>query len=157
MRRKDREITDFCEIENVVANARYMHLGLFDGDFPYVVPLHYGYKTENGKFVFYVHCAAEGHKLDCLKKNGNVFVEIDCGESLIAGNVPCEYGAEYQSVMCRGTAAIVENPTEKREGLEILMRTQTGAEHPISEKMAEAVTVVRIDTENCTAKARVKK
>ena len=44
-----------------------MHLGLFDEGYPYVVPLHYGYIFDGGKLVFYVHCANEGHKLECKK------------------------------------------------------------------------------------------
>ena len=42
MRRKDREITDIDKIETIIASTRYMHLGMFDGEFPYIVPLHYG-------------------------------------------------------------------------------------------------------------------
>ena len=38
MRRKDREITDIDKIETIIASARYMHLGMFDGEFPYIVP-----------------------------------------------------------------------------------------------------------------------
>ena len=101
MRRKDREITDIDKIEAIIASARYMHLGMFDGEFPYIVPLHYGYQMEKGKLTFYVHCAKEGHKLECLKGNRNIFVEIDRGESLITADIPCKYGAEYESVMCR--------------------------------------------------------
>lgn len=54
MRRKDREITDIDKIETIIASARYMHLGMFDGEFPYIVPLHYGYQMEKGKLTFYV-------------------------------------------------------------------------------------------------------
>lgn len=46
MRRKDREITDFGKIEKIISLAGYMHLGLFDEGYPYVVPLHYGYIFE---------------------------------------------------------------------------------------------------------------
>lgn len=67
MRRKDREITDFGKIEEIISLAGYMHLGLFDEGYPYVVPLRYGYIFDGGKLVFYVHCANEGHKLECKK------------------------------------------------------------------------------------------
>lgn len=154
MRRKDREITDVGRIERIIASARYMHLGMFDGEFPYVVPLHYGYQIENGKLAFYIHCAKEGHKLECLKANRNVFVEIDRGESLVTADTPCGYGAEYESVMCRGKAVIVEDIKEKCNALSALMKTQTGAEYEIDDKMANAVNVIRIDVESYTAKAR---
>lgn len=32
MRRKDREITDIKKIEAIISGARYMHLGMFDGE-----------------------------------------------------------------------------------------------------------------------------
>ena len=156
MRRKDREITDGKKIEEIIAKARYMHLGMLDGHVPYVVPLHYGYRMEAGRLIFYMHCAKEGHKLDCLKANSHVFVEIDRGESLITADNPCAYGARYESVMCRGTAVIVEDTEEKMEALKILMNTQTGEEHEINEKMAAAVNVIRVDAESYTAKACVR-
>lgn len=156
MRRQDREIVDIDKIESIVAKARYMHLGMFDGDFPYVVQLHYGYQMEDGKLTFYIHCAKEGHKLDCLRKNDHVFVEIDRGESLVTADIPCGYGAEYESVMCRGKAVIVEDPAEKCKALMCLMKVQTGKEHKIDEKMAEAVAVLRVDVESYTAKACVR-
>lgn len=155
MRRKDREITDIHKIEKVLASAKYLHLGMFDGEYPYVVPLHYGYVIENEKLTFYVHCAKEGHKLDCIRKNNSVFVEIDCGEKLIAADVPCKYGAEYASVMCRGKAAILQDTKEKSKALRILMKTQTGEDYEINEKMADAVNVIRIKVDSYTAKARI--
>lgn len=155
MRRRDRQITDIDRIEAIIAGTRYMHLGMIDGDMPYVVPLHYGYLMEDGRLTFYVHCANEGHKLDCLKNNGNVFVEIDRGESLVTADIPCGYGAKYESVMCRGRAVIVTDIDEKCRALALLMKTQTGEEHEINEKMAAAVTVIRVDAESYTAKARM--
>ena len=156
MRRKDREITDIDKIETIIASARYMHLGMFDDEFPYIVPLHYGYQMEKGKLTFYVHCAKEGHKLECLKENRNVFVEIDRGESLITADIPCKYGAEYESVMCRGKAMIIEDIKEKCKALGVLMKVQTGKEHEIDDKMASAVNVVKIDVESYTAKVCIR-
>ena len=69
---------------------------------------------------FYVHCAWERHKLNCLKSDERVFVEIDRGEALIASDSPCGCGAAYQSVRCRGVATVVENPAKKRRGLPFL-------------------------------------
>lgn len=156
MRRKDREITDIDKIETIIASARYMHLGMFDGEFPYIVPLQYGFQMEKGKLTFYVHCAKKGHKLECLKENRNVFVEIDRGESLVAADIPCKYGAEYESVMCRGEAMIIEDIKEKCKALRILMKVQTGEEHEIDDKMASVVNVVKIDVESYTAKACIR-
>ena len=43
MRRKDRELTDREGILRILERAKILRLALFDGDYPYVVPLHYAY------------------------------------------------------------------------------------------------------------------
>lgn len=154
MRRKEREITDSEKIEAILSEAKYLHLGMLDDGYPYVVPLHYGYTFIDGKLTFYIHCAKEGHKLDLIGKNGNVFVQIDCGQELVEGNTACMYGARFASVMGRGKASAVNDPKEKCEALAILMKTQTGSEHTIAEKMADTVAVIKIEMESFTAKAR---
>ena len=51
MRRKDREITDPEQIRAILGRARVLHLGLYDGEYPYVVPMHYGFTFEDGKLT----------------------------------------------------------------------------------------------------------
>ena len=154
MRRKDREITDREEIRAILARARVMHLGLYDGEYPYVVPMHYGFTFEDGELTLYAHCAKEGRKLDLLLRDGRVFVEIDTDEALVAAEKPCAWGALYASVMGRGRAALVADAEEKCRALSLLMKTQSGQEFSFTPAMAEAVAVLRIDVEEYTAKAR---
>ncbi|MBR2582219.1 MAG: pyridoxamine 5'-phosphate oxidase family protein [Oscillospiraceae bacterium] len=156
MRRKDREITDAGEIREILARARVMHLGLYDGEYPYVVPMHYGFTFEDGKLTLYAHCAKEGRKLDLIRRDGRVFVEIDTDEALVPGAAACSWGACYASVMGRGRAAIVDDEDEKCRALALLMKTQTGKEFSFTPAMAAAVTVLRVDVESYTAKARRK-
>ena len=72
MRRKDREVTNIIEILQIIEKAKVLHLALFDADYPYIVPLHYGYEYKEGILIFYMHCAKEGHKLDLIRSNPNV-------------------------------------------------------------------------------------
>jgi len=44
MRRQDRMVTNIDEIKGILSSTRIIHLGLMDGDYPYVVPLHFGYE-----------------------------------------------------------------------------------------------------------------
>ena len=81
---------------------------------------------------------------------------IYAGESLITADIPCKYGAEYESVMCRGKAMIIEDIKEKCKALGVLMKVQTGEEHEFDNKMASAVNVVKIDVESYTAKACIR-
>ena len=120
MRRKDREVPDRAEILRIADQAKILHLGLFDGEYPYVVPLHYGYRYEekDGALVFIMHGAKEGLKIDLIRKNPKVCIELECDvEPVSGGDIACRYGAAYASIIGRGWAEIVEDSTEKVEGL----------------------------------------
>ena len=51
----------------IVEKAKILHLGLFDSEYPYVLPLHYGYEYVDGSLVFYLHSAKEGHTMISAK------------------------------------------------------------------------------------------
>ena len=157
MRRTDREVTDINEIMQIVERAKILHLGLFDSEYPYVLPLHYGYEYVDGSLVFYLHSAKEGHKLDLIKINPNVCIEMECNVELISGGeVPCKYGAAYVSVIGRGRAAMIGDVREKIKGLSLLMKNQTGQEFTIDEQMASTVEVIKVIVDEFTAKSRPK-
>ena len=159
MRRKDREVKDLGEILQIVSKAKVLHLGLFDGEYPYIVPLHYGYEysQERRELVFFLHGAKEGHKLDLIRQNPHVFVELDCDiEPVSGGDIPCKYGSCYASVMGKGHAELLSDEQEKIHGLKLLMRNQTGRDFEISAGMAVSVAVLKVTLSEFTAKSRPK-
>lgn len=157
MKRKDREVTDIEMILGFVSRAKFLHLGLFDGKYPYVVPLHYGYEYAEGVLVFFMHCAKEGHKLDLIRENSNVCIELECDVSDISGGeIPCKYGSTYASVIGQGRAEIVREEQEKIKGLKLLMENQTGRRFEIDGNMAATVEVIKVVLSDFTAKARQK-
>ena len=142
------------EILSILDKAKVLHLGLVDGDEPYVVPMNYGYTMEEGKMTVYLHGALVGRKLDVMRVNPKVFFEMDCDIVPFEGKTACNYGITYASVMGRGKAVIVEDTAEKIKGLQVLMKTQTGRDFDITDKMANIVSVIRIDVSDFTAKKR---
>ncbi len=158
MRRKDREITDREQIFEILKNAKVLRLGLFDDEYPYVVPLHYGFTFRDDRLAFYAHGAREGLKLDLIRRNPNVCVELDLGATLVSGRESaCRYGASYASIIARGTAVVLEDCEEKRRGLELLMKNQTGRDFEFDENAVASVAVIRIDATSYSAKARLGK
>ena len=157
MRRKDREITAMDSILEIIDKAKILHLGLFDEGYPYIVPLHFGYEFADGKLFFYLHSAKEGHKLDLMKKNPNVCIELECDvEPISGGEIPCRYGCSYGSVIGKGKAQILSDDSERIKGLELLMKNQTGRNFKIDATMAESVEVVKIFISELSAKSRAK-
>jgi uncharacterized protein len=55
MRRKDREVTDLSRLEEIIQKCDCIHLGLLDGDYPYVVPMNFGYERTGDQFTFYAY------------------------------------------------------------------------------------------------------
>lgn len=155
MRRTDRAITDNQQIQSIIEQAKVVHIGMIDDDRPYIVPMQYGFLFAGGRLTLYVHCAKEGRKLDIIKKNSRVFIELETNVAIVSGgDIPCKYGSEYASVMGDGTAAVVEDVQEKILGLQLMMKTQTGRDFEISEQMTKTVVVLRIDVPCVTAKSR---
>ena len=155
MRRKDRQITDETAIRAILDKAQVLHLAMIDGDRPYVVPLNYGYTLENGALTLYLHSAREGRKLDVLRQNDRVAFVLETNVSQVSGgDIPCKYGEAYASVMGEGTAVLLDDPVQKIEALQILMKTQTGREFAFTPAMAESVAVIRVNVDSFTAKAR---
>lgn len=155
MRREDRRITEDNEIVDILHSAEIVHLGLMDGGYPYIVPLHYGFIYEDGKLTLYMHGAVEGKKLDLIRSNENAFIEIDNNNGIVSGGeIPCRYGAAYASIMAKGKAEIVENVEEKIKGLELLMSNQTHRNFEITPMMTRSVSVIKFSAEEMSAKAR---
>lgn len=156
MRRTDRMVTDEAKILEILQKAKVVHVAFMDEDYPYLVPLHYGFEFVDGHLVFYMHGAKEGRKLDLIRKNNKVCVEAECNVEMISGGeTACRYGSSYASVIGNGKAEIVENTEEKIHGLDLLMKNQTGREFPMTAQMAETVAVIKITVEEFTAKSRV--
>lgn len=157
MRRTDRAVNDEQQIIKIIDNAKILHLGMINGAYPYIVPLHYGYDYKNGKLTFYMHGAKEGQKYDIIKNNPNVFVELETDTELISGgDIPCRYGSAYASVMGEGKAIIVKDIGEKKYGLELLMKNQTGKTFTVTEEMTDNVNVIKVVVSTFTAKVKAK-
>lgn len=154
MTRRERQVIDMGEIINILDKSKVLHLGLVDGDEPYVVPMNYGYEFVDDTLIIYLHGARRGRKLDLIRKNPKVFYELDCDIVPFEGEVACKYGITYSSVMGRGEAFIVEEVEEKKHALSVLMKTQTGKDFTFDDKLVSVVSIIKIVTKEYTAKQR---
>ncbi len=167
MTRRELEVTDQSEIRSILEKCKYLHLGLVDGDEPYVVAMNFGYELQENDhsnpssieinqpmLTLYLHAATAGYKLDLIQKNPKVFFEMECDVIPFEGSVACKYGTSYSSIMGRGTAQILENVEEKKKAMSILMKTQTGQEFEFNDKLVSVISVIKICVSEYTAKQR---
>lgn len=152
MRRSDRAVTEPAALFDILTRCRVARLGLCRGGVPYVVPMNFACERQDGRFVFYVHCAGEGQKLDILRENANVCVETDCDHALVPGEQACSHSFRYASVIAQGRAEVLQDAEEKARALTLLMRWQTGKDIPVTPEQANKVTVLRIIAEEITGK-----
>jgi len=152
--RREREITDPAKILEILDKGMIVHVAMVDGDEPYVVPMNYGYTMEDGKLTLYLHGARWGRKLDVMRANPKVFFSIECDVQPFEGDIACRYGTAYASIMGRGLAEITEDVEEKKKGLSVIMKTQTGKDFTFDDKMVSIVSVIKIDVSGYTAKHR---
>lgn len=154
MTRREFEITDMNEIRAILDKCLIVHIGMIDGDEPYVVPLNYGYTMEDGKLTLYLHGATEGRKINIMRTNPKVFFEMNCEVTPFEGKLACQYGTAYASIMGRGTAEVLENVEDKKKGLSLFMKTQTGKDFEFTDGMISTVSVMKIHVSEFTAKRR---
>lgn len=158
MTKREREITDEKELQDLLEDCLYLHLGLVDDGKPYIVPMNYGVDEREGKKILYLHSAHVGRKLDIIRKNPVCCFTMERSIEPFTGRVACQYGVAYECLMGTGTIFFVDDVEEKIHGLKKLMKTQTGSEEfSFDERMASIVTVMRIEVDEITGKRRPKK
>lgn len=156
MTRREREVTDINEIKEILDKSMVIHVGMIDENEPYVVPMNYGYTLEEGELCLYLHGATAGRKLDIIRKNPKVFFELQCDVAPFEGAYACQYGTAYACLMGLGEAEILENVEDKKKGLSLFMKTQTGKDFVFEDKMVSMVSVIKITSSDFTAKKREK-
>ncbi len=153
MRRKDREITDFHEIIEIIKKCDVCRIALNDEEFPYIVPLNFGLDVEGEQVYFYFHAAMEGKKLELIEKDNRATFEMDCDHRFILyeERMSCTMG--YASVIGHG---YIENVADedKYEALKILMRQYHAEDFKFNTDMMKVTKVLRMRVTDMVGKRR---
>lgn len=152
MRRNDREITDPNEIFDILRRCEVCHLAL-GGEYPYVLPLNFGFCHENGILTLYFHGASEGEKLDRIRRDPRAGFAAETNVRLRVSESPCGCTAGFESVIGFGAASVVTDPDEREKGLTLLLR-HCGHEGNLDfdPRVLEKTTVFKLTADRFTAK-----
>ena len=149
IRRTDRALTEE-QAREILTRAEHGVLATVGAEgWPYAVPVNHVLAGD----VLYIHCAQEGHKLENIAHEERVsFCAVADARVL-----PASLSTLYESTIVFGRAALVTDPVEKRQGLELLAIRFCGALTPEAEKTiatsASRAAVVRIRIERIAGKA----
>ena len=141
MRRAEKEILDPAAVRAVLEEALVCRLAMASGDRPYLVPLSFALDGED----LVLHMAAEGTKVDLLRRNPRVCFEVESGVEVVPAERPCDVSMRFQSVVGFGEARFVEGEGEKARALGLLAaKYAPGARAAISPDRARLALVVRV-------------
>lgn len=148
MRRKEKQIADRSEIDDILRKAIVCRIAFSDGKEPYIVPVCFGHKGD----ALYFHSAPEGRKLDILRKNARVCFEADVDCEPVKSTKSCSWGMHYRSVIGFGKAVLLDDIREKSAALDIIMEHYGGKAERYPESVLAETVVVKILIESVTGK-----
>lgn len=124
MRRKDREITDFETIRQIIASCEVLRIGLSDPEdplYPYIVPVNFGYTADEQDGIrFFIHGARAGRKFDLMQKAGHCSFQMECDAVIEPVPHAKDVTTRYKCVMGKADLTLLEGDAAVR-ALEILM------------------------------------
>lgn len=156
MHQEERRITKKEWIKGILDMDTKCCVAFHDEPFPYIVPMNYGY-TWDDKLTFYFHMAIEGHRVNLIRKNPKVSVNVSLFLDRHGYPMYRKEPHDYRSVTAYGTAEII-TPDQEEEflhGMTVLC-AQTGrpAVKQINTEMKERLFVLKITADIVTAKAQ---
>ena len=153
VRRKDREITNTKDLQQVLKATKFITIALCMDNEPYLVSLSHGY--DEAKERLYFHCAPEGKKLVFAKANNKIW-----GQAVLDFGVTedCDYA--YTSVQFSGLMSLVEDLAEKQHAMETLVRqVSLSPEEKLAKlktEKLEKTTIGRIDITHMSGKKHLR-
>jgi nitroimidazol reductase NimA-like FMN-containing flavoprotein (pyridoxamine 5'-phosphate oxidase superfamily) len=136
-------------MEQILRDETLGFLGLSRNGEPYVVPLNFAYVE--GRIIF--HCARTGEKLDILRSNPKVCFTVGRQSGAVVRHpqgASCR--ADHESVVCRGTARILEDVEERKAVLDVFNRRHQPDSKGISRDVASKCLAVEIRVEEMTGR-----
>ena len=152
MRRKEYGVTDTAVIWHILGRATLCRVAMVDGSEPYLVTMNCGWDGEH----LLLHGAIQGRKLDILRANPRVCVEIDEDVQIVTGVTGEECTANYVTVIGTGTASFVlDSPAKARDLNVIIHQCHPGVpEEVFSDTALSRVVVLEVQFDHLTCKAK---
>jgi nitroimidazol reductase NimA-like FMN-containing flavoprotein (pyridoxamine 5'-phosphate oxidase superfamily) len=148
MRRTERKIEDPKIINKILSESIICRVGLFDEEYPYVIPLNYGYKNN----ALYIHCATGGKKIDLIRKNNKACFEIEDSYKILEDEVSCKWTTKYRSVIGNGKIEIISDFEEKKKGLDVIMTQHGKKENTYHKKLVDRILILKLNIKDVTGK-----
>lgn len=148
--RRFKQLLPAEEVDRILRMGKYCVMAVSGDDgYPYAVPINYVYDGTS----IYIHSAAQGHKIDALRRNPKCSLCIVDKDDVI----PEEFTSYFRSVIAFGTACFVESTDEKIAALRLLGGKYSPGIDPEAEiaRFIKTVCIVRIDIDSVSGKEAI--
>lgn len=138
------------EVHRILKSGKYCVLAVScDDDYPYAVPVNYVY---DGTAV-YIHSAAQGHKIDALRRNPKCSLCVVDKDDVI----PEEFTSYFRSIIVFGEAKFIESTDEKIAALRLLGDKYSPGIDPQAEidRFIKTVCIIKISIESVSGKEAI--
>ncbi len=137
------------QIQIVLKNGTFCHLGMAKDNKPYVLTVNYGYDDE----FIYFHGSQKGKKVDIISKNPSVCFEVNYGGEVFSNKQSCNWGTKFRSIVGNGKAELINNEETKKKALLAIMRKYSGNnDHEFNPHVVTHTNVYRVSLKDVTAK-----
>lgn len=139
------EESKYEAISKLLRDARICRIALMNGEYPYIIPMCFGYVLEGNHLELYFHSSPKGKKIDLIKKNNIAGFEIDHLSDIIRDENNCSVSALYECITGTGTVEII-NGIEKLTGLTAIISKydEEKTEHKFSENTLNSMTLIKL-------------
>jgi nitroimidazol reductase NimA-like FMN-containing flavoprotein (pyridoxamine 5'-phosphate oxidase superfamily) len=158
VRRKDRQVTDQNWIRAMLHNCAAGALAMLADHQPFQhVNL---FAFDEAAHAIYLHTARTGRTRTNIEGDGRVCFSVHELGRLLPADTALEMSVEYASVILFGRACVVNDPTEARHGLQLLLDKYFAHLHPgrdyrpITDEELARTAVYRIDIEQWSGKRK---
>jgi len=152
VRRKDKEITNIKEINEIIMEADFCNVAMSKNNKPYLIPMNYGFYEP----FIYLHSANEGLKIDILKSNPQVCIGIVGHAKIEKLPAVCKTSMKYSSVIIFGKAEFLTDKDEKSKALSHIVQHYeqdvSRGKLNFDEYELNRVTVLKVRIEKITGK-----
>ncbi len=147
---------DQAVVAEIMNRAEFVTLALADAEGPYSVPVNAA--LEDG--VLYLHTSKKGRKAEALRQaaatGGRVAFSAAVDLEKKTGELACQWGYTFRSVLGSGLVRVVEQRGDKVAALNTLMRKHAGRDDfPYDDGILDKTLVVAIDVDRATARLKL--
>lgn len=156
MRRVDRQMNTIADQRGLLSRAEVCHLALVDRGEPYLVTMNFGFEWEEGFPTLYFHSALVGRKIDVVRVHPRVCFSVEGDHELVRGDRACDFGMRYTCLVGYGVVSILTDDTERKQGLDAVMRQYIGpGPFDYDPKMLAHTAVLKLTVTEMTGKRKI--